>query len=405
MKALVFSVNIPQYLGLQVLGKISPKLYYKGPLATVRLKDVAEPELPGPGWVKIRNRLCGVCASDMNVVFLKDSPTASPFASFPCIFGHEIMGEIIDTGSDVKELSVGDRVTIAPHLDCAAREISPVCETCRSGRVGSCENVSKGKLAPGMFTGVCSDIGGGFAPYLVAHQSQVFKLPENIPPEAGVMIEPFAVALQAVIDNMPEPGDTVLVIGGGVIGSLIVSSIRAFGIDCNVTVADPSPAAADTARKAGADNVICGGNIFGRTAEITGAERYKPMMGEEILMGGYKRIFDAVGHAGTINTAMRCLASSGVLSVVGIGGDVKLDLTPLWLKLQTIKGAFSYGYTNITGEKKHVFDIAIELVKEGKVNLSEMVTHRFSIDELEKMIKINLNKGSHGAIKTVVTFE
>ena len=90
---------------------------------------------------------------------------------------------------------------------------------------------------------------------------------------------------------------------------------------------------------------------------------------------------------------------------LGIGGDVKLDLTPLWLKLQTIKGAFSYGYTNITGEKKHVFDIAIEMVKDGKVNLSEMVTHRFAIDDFEKIIKVNLNKGDHKAIKTVVTFD
>ena len=104
-----------------------------------------------------------------------------------------------------------------------------------------------------MFLGICREVGGGFAPFLTAHESQLFRLPEGASPETGAMIEPLAVTLQAVLDNRPEKGDRVLVIGGGVIGNLLVQSIRALGIACHVTVSEPSKFHAEGAAKAGAD--------------------------------------------------------------------------------------------------------------------------------------------------------
>jgi (R,R)-butanediol dehydrogenase/meso-butanediol dehydrogenase/diacetyl reductase len=404
MKALQFSVSIPQYAALKVLGSINRRLYYHGPLATVKRVDVPEPGLPSPQWVKIKTLLCGVCASDLNLLFLRDSPTASPFTSFPCILGHEICGEITGVGADVSGLKIGDVVTIAPHLNCTARGIDPECAACRSGRTGNCENFAEGSLSPGMFNGICRDTGGGFGEYLVAHESQVFKLPQGMPYEVGALIEPFAISLQAVMDNKPEDGDEVLVIGGGVIGSLIVRSIRLLEIDCKITVAEPSPFAAERVKKAGADHLITDGDIFHHATRITGATRYKPMLGKDILMGGFARIFDVVGNSATLNSATRCLAVGGVLSIVGIGHDVKLDLTPMWLKLQTMKGVFSYGYVRVNGEKKHVFDSAIGLAQKNQIQFGEMVTHRFSIDEYEKMIETNLSKGRNRVVKTVMSF-
>lgn len=90
MKALQFSVSIPQYLALKILGSLHRRFYLSGGLATIKLVDIPEPVLPSPEWVKIKTRLCGFCASDLNLIFLKDSPTASPFTSFPCVLGHEI---------------------------------------------------------------------------------------------------------------------------------------------------------------------------------------------------------------------------------------------------------------------------------------------------------------------------
>ena len=256
-----------------------------------------------------------------------------------------------------------------------------------------------------MFIGICPDTGGGFGPFLTAHQSQIFKLPPWMTPEEGALIEPLAVALHAVTANLPEKGEKVLVIGGGVIGGLIVRSIRALSPGVVVTVADPSNFAAEISKKAGADHVITGGEIFEAAIKYTGAVRYKPMIGQDILMGGFNRVFDAVGHAGTLNTALRCLAAGGTLSVVGLGPDVKLDLTPLWLKAQTMKGVYSFGMIEENGRKRHLFELALELAGSKKVNLANLVTHQFTLEEYEKMIEVNLNKEKHRAIKTTVVFD
>jgi threonine dehydrogenase-like Zn-dependent dehydrogenase len=405
MKALQFSVSVPQWIALKALGLINRKVYYKGPLAAIKLVDIAEPQLPSEEWVKIETLMCGFCASDLNLIFLKESPTASPFTSFPCVIGHEICGRIASVGSHVNRVQPGDVVTVSPALNCATRQIEPACPACNQGMVANCENYAAGKLAPGMITGLCTDTGGGFAPYFVAHKSQVFKLPEAATPEEGVLIEPLTVGLQAVYSNLPQKGEKVLIIGSGVIGTMVLKAIRALDSDCRVVVADPSTFAADLAKKAGAEEVISGKDVFAETAQLTGATRFKPMMGPEILMGGFDRIYDTVGSPGTLNTSMRCLKAGGTLSQVGIWHDVKLDLTPLWLKQQTLKGVYGCGYATYKGEWKHMFEIALDMVRGGTVTLADMITHKFSLAKFEEMIAVNLAKEQHRAVKTAVSFQ
>jgi len=404
MKALQFSVSVPQYAALKVIGKIARRFYYEGPLATIRLADVAEPALPSPDWVKIRTLLCGLCGTDVSLIFLRDSPTATPFTSFPCTIGHEVCGEIMEVGNNVDGIQKGDLVTVAPQLSCVTRGIEPLCRSCQSGKIANCENMAEGKLSPGLIIGICRDIGGGFAPYMVAHKSQVFKLPQGMSPKEGAMIEPFAVTLQAVYDNTPDRDDQVLIIGGGVIGNLLVQSIRALGIDCSITVAEPSRFHAELASQAGANYLITDGDVLHQSERITGAKAYKPMLGDKITMGGFTKIFDTVASAETLNTDMRVLRTGGVLSVVGIGKEVMSDLTPLWLKLQTIKGAYCYGYTDVRGKREHVFDIAIELVKQKKVSVAPMITHTFPLESYRELIEVNLRKGKYKAVKTAVSF-
>jgi threonine dehydrogenase-like Zn-dependent dehydrogenase len=404
MKALQFSVSVPQWLALKAMGTVTRKVFYQGPLAAAKLVDIPVPKLPGDQWVRIETLLCGFCASDLNLIFLKESPTASPFTSFPCVIGHEVCGRVAEVGADVAGIQPGEVVTIAPALNCAARQIEPACHACQQGMTANCENYAGGDLAPGMFIGVCSDTGGGFAPFFVVHKSQVFKLPDGIAPEAGVLTEPLSVGLQAVYANMPQKIDKVLIIGGGVIGTMVLKAIRGLEIDCHVTVADPSEFAARLAENSGADEIITDGNLIGATVHLTQAKKYKPMIGQEILMGGFARIYDTVGSPQTLNLAMRCLAAGGILSQVGIWHDVKLDLTPLWLKQQTIKGVYGCGFAQYKGERMHMFDIALDLVQEGKVTLEDMVTHKFSLDNFKEMIAVNLAKSKHQAIKTVVSF-
>ena len=406
MKALQFDVNPVQFaLAKAVKPVFGNRVFFRGPLKTTKLVDIAEPELPGEHWVKIQTVYCGFCGSDLNLIRLHDSPTASPFTSFPCVLGHEIVGRIVDRGGAVRGFEPGDTVTVNPALGCAARGIESECPGCTAGRPANCENLAEGDLAPGMFIGITRDVNGGFARYLVAHESQLFKVPSELPLEAAAMTEPTAVALQTMFDNRPAPEDRILVIGGGVIGNLLIQSARTLAPGCRIAVIEPSARAAELALKMGAREVISWKEIFDQTTKSTGSTAYKPMIGREILMGGFDRIYDTVANSKTLNMALRVLAAFGTLSVVGIGRPVTLDLTPLWLKLQTIQGVYGCGRVSHEGKRRHVFDVALEWMSSGRIDTARLVTHKFRLADYMKMIEVNLDKGRHNAVKTLVAFD
>jgi threonine dehydrogenase-like Zn-dependent dehydrogenase len=405
MKALQFSVNTPKFIAAKALKPVfGNQVFFKGPVKTTQLVEIPEPKLPTQEWVKIKTSYCGFCGSDLNLMLLHDSPTASPFTSFPCIMGHEFVGEIIEKGSDVDGFDIGDRIAVNPDLGCEAREIAPHCKSCASRRPSNCENLAKGDLMPGMFLGINSALNGGFAPFLAAHRSQLFKIPQGLSMESAAMTEPVAVALQTVFDNRPQPGDKTLVIGSGVIGNLVIQSIKILSPGARISVIEPATHAADLALNLGADDIIPFKQVFAKSCDITGAEAYKPMLGDPVLMGGFNRIYDTVGNSSTLNLGMRILAAFGTLSVVGIGKEVKLDLTPMWLKLQTLKGVYGHGMVTHEGRQRHVFDIALEFMLAGKINTNVLVTHTFRLEDYLEMIDVNMNKGKHNAIKTLVSF-
>jgi threonine dehydrogenase-like Zn-dependent dehydrogenase len=403
MKALMLNLDPLHFVALNLLRPVSGKFCYSGPFSTVRLIDIPEPKLPSPEWVKIKTRLCGFCGSDLNMILMKDSPTAMPFTSFPCVPGHEFCGDVVETGRDVKSVKKGDLVVVAPFLNCDVRGIKPVCRSCAAGMPPSCENFAEGAFAPGMFIGICRDLNGGFAEYVVAHKSHIFKVPAGVSPESATLTEPLSVGLQAVLDNMPANRDRVLVIGGGVIGAMVVKSIRALGSGCDITVVEPSPFAAGYVKKSGADRAVPGG-IIEAAVDIAGGRAYKPVLGERIVMGGFNRIFDTVGHGDTLNRSLRVLAAGGTLSVIGIGKDVKLDLTPLWLKLQTVRGCYGNHYNAVKGGRKLAFEMALDLIAKKKARVDDMLTHTFRIEDFRKMIEVNLHKTRNKAMKTAVKF-
>lgn len=404
MKALLLNLDPLRFVALHALSPLSSKFCYQGPFATVKLTDIPEPKLPTPEWVKIKIKLCGVCGSDINLMFMKDSPSAMPFTSFPCVPGHEFCGNVVEVGAQVKNIKKGDLVTAIPALNCETRGIRPVCPSCAAGTTANCDNFAEGAFSPGMFIGICKDINGGFAEYVVAHKSQVFVVPEGVSPESAALTEPLAVGLQAVLDNKPADTDKVLVIGGGVIGAMVVKCMRGLDSACDITVVEPSAFAAEYVKKCGANRTIKGG-IIEASVKIAGGRAYKPVLGERVVMGGFEKVYDTVGHAHTLNMALRVLATNGTLSVIGIGKEVKLDLTTLWLKLQTVKGCYGYRYNNIAGARKHTFEMALDLIASQKIKVDDMLTHKFPLEKYREIIEVNLKKEAHRAIKTAVSFE
>ena len=147
--------------------------------------------------------LSGICGSDLATLDGRSSRYFEDLVSFPFVPGHEVVGtlEADGTGAPTAPRSPpGTRVVLQPVLGCAARGIEPPCPACAAGHTGDCEHVAFGHLRPGLQTGFCADTGGGWSTAgLVAHESQLHAVPDELSDEDAVTVEPVACAVHAVL--------------------------------------------------------------------------------------------------------------------------------------------------------------------------------------------------------------
>src|SRR5918998_5886614 len=223
MLALRYRKSVPRYL-LMRAGAKRIKNLETSRFSPLRLEEIPDPEPPSPEWVRVHPLLSGICGSDLGTLSSENSPYFSPITSPPFVLGHELVGVVAEDNGDLR---AGERVVLEPALGCAARGIDPPCPYCASGRHNLCLNVAKGTLAPGIQTGFCRDTGGGWSEgTLVAHPSQLHRVPENVSDEAAVAIEPLACAVHAALKADPKEDETALVIGAGSVGLFVVAALR-----------------------------------------------------------------------------------------------------------------------------------------------------------------------------------
>jgi L-iditol 2-dehydrogenase len=407
MKAIQLIESIPRYVLTKAIGAVYRPAFWS-PLAMLQYREVAEPALPGPQWVKIKTRYGGICGSDMNTIFLKDSPALSAFVSFPFTLGHENVGIIAEVGYQVESFASGDRVVAEPLLPCATRGIEELCEFCRRGEFSLCQNFAEGNLSPGFSIGSCHDTGGSWSPCFVAHRSQLFLVPKTVSDENALMVEPFSVALHSAMHNFPDDDDTVLVMGAGVIGLCVVAALRTLGSGTRVVVVAKYPFQGEMARRFGADEVIYlrEGDYFQAVAEVTGGKVYKPVLGKRVLVGGADIVYECVGNESSIDDSLRLARSSGTVVLVGLAAIPKrVDWTPIWLNELTVKGSYWCGTETLQGRRVRTFQLALDSMAGGKVDLAPMVTHWFRPHDYKRALAVTSNKGRHQVVKSVFAFD
>jgi L-iditol 2-dehydrogenase len=405
MNSIQFDFSIPRYVFSKVMGRVIPSLHWHSSLSCLRYRNVPTLTLPNNDWAKLKVKYGGICGSDVNLIFLHDSPATSPYASFPFTIGHEIVGQITEVGSTIQDLQIGDRVVVDPVLSCITRGFTEHCPACLRGDLSLCENMTEGQLAPGLLIGACKDTGGSWSSHLVAHKSQILKLPDEVDDLNGVMIEPFSCALHAIMRNPPKANDKVLVIGSGVIGLCVVAAIRALDIPCEITVLAKHPYQADLASKFGADNVIRltrNHHYITETASVLGAKLLKPIFGPPVVQGGADVVIECVGREQSVNDALQLARSGGKVILLGLASIMKnIDWTTVWLNELEVKGSFAYSVEEYKGRKMRTLEIAIELMRLGKVDLSPLITHRFPLSHYKKALRTAINKGQGDIIKVV----
>ena len=383
MKALQVKRSAAKFGLARIASAVAPATAARiGPL---EYASVDEPELPGAGWVRLRPRLSGICGSDLALLEGKASTYFDPIVSFPFTPGHEVVADVLDG-----ELA-GRRAVVIPILTCVVRGIDPICEQCRHARPHLCERTAFGHLAPGLQCGFCEDTGGGWGTEMVAHQRQLVEVPDDFSDEQAVLVEPMACAVHAVGDRAQSE---TIIIGAGTLGLLTLAAIAH-----TYDAADPHPivvAARYPHQQAAAKTIGALAEIDDLTLttppKLVGtARRLLPnsyMVGDQVSRG-FRRVIDCVGSADSITQAMQVVAPGGEILLVGMPGQVSVDLTSVWHREVSLRGRYAY--------QPGDFETAIEIIR--RFDLGQLVSATYPLEQHVDAIAHAASAGRRGAVK------
>jgi L-iditol 2-dehydrogenase len=390
-----FGASATNHAALRLLGTRVPRLT-GGWMPWLSLDRYDPPPLRGDDWVRLRPILSGICGTDMGLLTGHASAVLSPFASFPAVLGHEVVGTVEETGQ---------RVVLDPIISCTVRGLEP-CGRCAAGQARFCLRATDGDLSPGMLVGYCADLPGAWSDGMVVHTSQLHPVPDQLSDEVAVLLEPFSVALHAVLAGPPESGARVLVIGGGTLGLCTVAALRLVAPRAEVVVLARHDAQRAMGERLGAA-VAAGGRDAAVQAAIrhAGARAHRSILGQTVLSGGFAQVYDAVGNRRSLADAMRVAEPGGRVVLVGGPGEVGgLDWTLAWSHELRLDGTYVYGAEPTLPGSPHTFDEAIRLLLANpELPLGELVTHRFRLEEWRRGMSVSLSRGKAGAIKVVFT--
>ena len=363
-----------------------------GNMAPLRLVEQPDPDLPSESWSRIEPVLSGICGSDLSLLTGRSSPYLGPLTSMPFVPGHEVIGRTLD---ELPGLPRGSRVVIDPVLRCAVRGV-PACPACIAGQTSRCDHITTGKLSAGLQTGFCADTGGGWSRRMLAHASQLHPVPEALPDEIAVLVEPLACAIHAVRRVPINPGASVLVIGAGTVGLLTVLALRKLTAAGEVHVIAKHRHQADRALELGATNIVDSDGTVRALRRSTGALLVEPELGAGYLLGGMDLAFECTGAAVGLDTALRSLRAGGTVIASGMpsGG---VDLTPLWYRELHLVGA----YASAVGDEPEGGDFPEAIALARSAPLNGYVDTRYPLERWRDALDHAAAAGRLGTIKVV----
>lgn len=385
----------------RLLGQFWTGAYFSS-FSPLRVQNVPREALAASNWVRVRNRLAGICGSDLHLVYadgdLRVAPAALP-GRHPRYLGHEVVGEVIEIGDDVQHLRVGDRVALQYGPNCLSSGARPLCHFCASGLYNLCE---RGELpAP-------SPIGGGWSEEMLLPEQQLFRVPQRLSDEQAVMLEPTAVALHAVLRRLPQPGEHVLVIGAGTIGLLTVAVLRAIAPQTKVSVMARYPFQIEQATRLGVEHIIYPQDGYQGVQQVTQAEFYRGWLGNQMLLGGFDVIYDTIGRRKTLHDALRWARAGASVVLVGVNLHMmRIDLTPIWYQEINVLGSLSHGIENWppdTTMRRSTFSIAAELIESNQIRPELLITHRFALTNYRHALTTAIGKSQSRAIKILFDY-
>ena len=315
--------------------------------------DIDEPALEAH-QVRVEVAAASICGTDRELV----SYTAAAEAfglNFPVILGHEFSGTVIETGSGLTALRVGDRVALESHIACGH------CYHCRVGQGHNCLNMQLLGL----------HVDGGFAERAVVVEQACYTLPDDVPLEVGALFESAGVAMHALLrSGHTLAGESMVVAGGGPIGLVLAQLGQALGAR-QVVVMEPNPFRRAMAEKLGAVALDPGDDVDGWCRRAA-ADR-----------GGFDIGFDCTGAPGALDVVLQSLRREATGVCVGIPhAPFSLDITRYVIKHGlTLKGSFGRSLWA-------TWDRLAALVSAGRLDLGRLISHRLALADFGEALAL-----------------
>ncbi len=410
MQALVYTVKPVRWTVCKVLGWLTPKVFWSS-LGTLRLRPVDVPHLPGPDWVRLRTVLGGICGTDVAAIMQRGHPASilQAFSSLPALLGHENVAIVEQVGGEVAGWQPGDRVVVEPTLSCVPRGMQRLCRSCEAGRFTLCENYRTGPLPVGSMIGWNSFTGGSWGPHFVAHASQLHRVADTIDDEIAILTDPMAGALHAVLKRTPLDSETVVILGDGLIATGVAACIRALGCRCRLLAVAHQQRRTEILRRFGVDEVIVVGRRapqavrYGRVAGLVGGVVIPTKFGHQAFIGGADLVYDCVGTGQSLTDAMKYARAGGTVVEVGTSQITLVDTAPLWFDELTVTGTNGRAIERYQGRSMHTYEVVFELIREGRLDLNGLLTHRFRVEQYREAFNTLIASHRTGAMK--VAFE
>jgi L-iditol 2-dehydrogenase len=406
MRALVYNLTPARWAICKAAGFVSKRAFY-GAISPLHLCERPIPELPGEDWVRVRTILGGVCGTDLALVAQRNHPATilQNYARFPAVLGHENIAAIDTIGPAVIGWRPGQRVCVEPAGGCAAHAPENPCPQCLAGRPTLCERLGDGRLPPRALIGLNPLTGGSWGEYFVAHQSQLHAVPEDVPDDAAVLVDPLASAAHAVLRRRPRPGEIVLVNGMGIVGLGLIAAIRVLGHENRVTAVARHPFQADLAMRIGATDV----SLIPRTANAPeryasiarhcGARSLPGRFGSADCLGGFDLAYDCTGSGAGLSDAIKWTKSRGSLIAVGTSGITILDTTSIWFNELEIIGANGRQMESVEGRSIHTYDLVLDWLARGKIDPAALPVSRFKLNDYRTAFARLLDPGRRAIVK------
>lgn len=329
----------------------------------IRVEDMPIPDV-GPNEALIKVHASGICSGDVMPWYIEKKA--------PLVLGHEPAGEIVEIGKDVKNFKAGDRVFVHHHAPCM------ICTFCKRGDYVQCSEWQTSRIIP-----------GGISEYVLIPEGNLkndtLKLPENFSYEDAALIEPVACAVKSFKRSGIKKGDTVLMIGLGVMGAIHLLLARHFGAG-NIIGADMVDYRLDKAVELGADSII---NVSNQSL----------IESIQSLTNGTRAEIAIIGpnSAEAMESGLQCVAPGGtavLFTPAKPGESLTIDPNYLYFNDINIVSSYSCGPDD-TRE-------ALALIKKGVVSAGRLVTHRFPIEKTEEAFRIVAK--AKESLKVLITF-